>query len=68
MRISADVDERTLREIYFPASERVVREAQPATVMCSYNRGNGVFSSENHWLLTDVLRGDWGFEGAVVSD
>jgi beta-glucosidase len=68
MRVSADVDERTLREIYLPAFERVVREAKPATVMCSYNRINGVFSSENRWLLTDVLRRDWGFEGAVVSD
>lgn len=68
MRVSADVDERTLREIYFPAFERVVREARPATVMCSYNRINGVFSSENRWLLTDVLRGEWGFDGAVVSD
>jgi beta-glucosidase len=68
MRVSSDVDERTLREIYLPAFERVVREAQPATVMCSYNRINGVFSSENRWLLTEVLRGEWGFEGAVVSD
>ncbi|MEK6344464.1 MAG: glycoside hydrolase family 3 N-terminal domain-containing protein, partial [Curtobacterium sp.] len=68
MRISADVDERTLREIYFPAFERVVTEAGPATVMCSYNRLNGVPASHNRWLLTDVLRGDWGFQGAVVSD
>ncbi|WP_239525964.1 glycoside hydrolase family 3 C-terminal domain-containing protein [Microbacterium sp. B35-30] len=68
MRVSSDVDERTLREIYFPAFERVVREAQPATVMCSYNRVNGIFSSENRWLLTDVLRNEWGFGGAVVSD
>lgn len=68
MRISADVDERTLREIYFPAFERVVTEARPATVMCSYNKVNGVYASHNKWLLTDVLRGDWGFDGAVVSD
>ncbi|MBD7996715.1 glycoside hydrolase family 3 C-terminal domain-containing protein [Arthrobacter sp. Sa2CUA1] len=68
MRISADVDERTLREIYFPAFERVVTEARPATVMCSYNKVNGVYASHNKWLLTDVLRGDWAFEGAVVSD
>lgn len=68
MRISADVDERTLREIYFPAFERVVQEAAPATVMCSYNKINGVYASHNRWLLTDVLRQDWGFEGAVVSD
>jgi beta-glucosidase len=68
MRVSADVDERTLREIYLPAFERVVTEAQPATVMCSYNQINGVPASHNRWLLTDVLRGDWGYEGAVVSD
>ena len=68
MRISADIDERTLREIYLPAFERVITEARPATVMCSYNKINGVYASHNHWLLTDVLRRDWGFEGAVVSD
>lgn len=68
MRISADVDTRTLREIYFPAFERVVKEAAPATVMCSYNKINGVFSSQNRWLLTDLLRGEWGFGGAVISD
>lgn len=68
MRISAEVDERTLREIYLPAFETTVRDAQPATVMCSYNRINGVFASENAWLLTDVLREDWGFDGYVVSD
>jgi beta-glucosidase len=68
MRISADVDERTLREIYLPAFERVVTEAAPATVMCSYNKVNGVSASHNAWLLTDILRTQWGFEGAVVSD
>ncbi|MGF6823864.1 beta-glucosidase [Microbacterium sp. ZKA21] len=68
MRVSADVDERTLREIYLPAFERIVQEAQPATVMCSYNKINGVFSSQNRWLLTDLLRGEWGYNGAVISD
>lgn len=68
MRISADVDERTLREIYLPAFERVVTEAAPATVMCSYNKVNGVYASYNRWLLTEVLREQWGFQGAVVSD
>jgi beta-glucosidase len=68
MRISADVDERTLREIYLPAFERVVQESRPATVMCAYNKLNGVPAAENRWLLTDLLRGEWGFEGAVVSD
>ncbi|GGS93096.1 glycosyl hydrolase [Planobispora rosea] len=68
MRVSADVDEQTLREIYLPAFERIVREARPYTVMCSYNRINGVYASQNRWLLTDVLRGEWGFDGLVMSD
>ncbi len=68
MSSSSDVDERTLREIYFPGFEIPVREARPWTIMCSYNRLNGVFASENPWLLTDVLRGDWGFDGYVMSD
>ncbi|MDR6639508.1 glycoside hydrolase family 3 C-terminal domain-containing protein [Paenarthrobacter nitroguajacolicus] len=68
MRISSDVDERTLREIYFPAFERVVQESKPTAVMCSYNRINGTYASENTWLLTDVLRKEWGFTGAVLSD
>jgi beta-glucosidase len=68
MRVSADVDARTLREIYLPAFERVVIEAAPATVMGAYNRVNGVHACENPWLLTDLLRGEWGFRGAVVSD
>ncbi|WP_341799750.1 glycoside hydrolase family 3 C-terminal domain-containing protein [Naumannella halotolerans] len=68
LKISAEVDERTLREIYLPAFEHIVTEVQPATVMCSYNRINGVHASRNRWLLTEVLRDDWGFEGYVVSD
>jgi beta-glucosidase len=68
MRVSVEVDERTLREIYFPAFEQIVKEARPATVMCSYNKINGVHASENRWLLTELLRDEWGFEGAVVSD
>ncbi|MDR0325872.1 MAG: glycoside hydrolase family 3 C-terminal domain-containing protein [Oscillospiraceae bacterium] len=69
-RFSSDsrVDERTLHEIFFPAFKKAVQEAQPATVMCSYNRLNGEYASENHLLLTEILRGQWGFEGIVVSD
>ncbi len=68
MSSSSDMDERTLREIYFPAFETTVKEAHPWTVMCSYNRINGVFASEDPWLLTQVLRREWGFDGYVVSD
>lgn len=68
MSCSSDADERTLREIYFPAFETAVKKSQPYTVMCSYNQINGTFASENPWLLTDVLRGDWGFKGYVMSD
>ena len=67
-RVSVETDERTLREIYFPAFERVVSRAAPWTVMCSYNRVGGVHASQNRWLLTDVLRLDWGYQGVVVSD
>lgn len=68
MTISSDVDERTLREIYFPAFETAVKKAKPWTVMCSYNRINGTYAPEDHRLLTDVLRKEWGFDGYVVSD
>ncbi|KQZ23308.1 glycoside hydrolase family 3 C-terminal domain-containing protein [Microbacterium sp. Root553] len=68
MRASSDIDPRPLHEIYLRGFERVVTEAQPWTVMCSYNRINGVYASEDPWLLTRVLRDDWGFDGLVVSD
>ncbi|MEY9852403.1 beta-glucosidase [Leifsonia sp. EB41] len=68
LRVSADVDERPLREIYLRGFQHVVTHAQPWTVMCSYNRINGVYASEDPWLLTSVLRDEWGFEGLVVSD
>ncbi|MFJ4163932.1 beta-glucosidase [Microbacterium sp. NPDC089698] len=67
-RISVVADERTLRETYLAAFERVVTKADPWTVMCSYNRLLGVHASQNHWLLTEVLREEWGYRGAVVSD
>lgn len=68
MRVSADVDERTLREMYLRAFHRVVTRARPWTVMCAYNKVNGVYASQHRWLLTEVLRGEWGYEGVVVSD
>ena len=68
MRVSARITERALREIYLAAFEYIVKHAKPWTMMCSYNRINGTFSSENRWLLTDVLRGEWGYEGIVMSD
>jgi len=68
LRVDARVDERTLREIYLPAFERVVTAEQPWTIMCSYNKVNGQSASENPWLLTTVLREEWGFQGLVVSD
>lgn len=69
-RMSSDslIDERALREFYFPAFEIAVKEAQPATVMCSYNKLNGTYASDHRELLTDLLRGEWGFTGAVITD
>lgn len=66
--ISSEVDERTLREIYLVAFEKAVKETQPYTVMCSYNKVNGDYASENYHLLTEILKNEWGFEGLVVSD
>ncbi|KMO81135.1 glycoside hydrolase family 3 C-terminal domain-containing protein [Mycolicibacterium chlorophenolicum] len=68
MRVSADIDPRPLREIYLRAFAHVVRDARPWTVMCSYNRINGVYTAQDRWLLTTVLREEWGFDGVVVSD
>ena len=66
--ISAEVDERTLREIYLTAFEKAVKQAKPWTVMCSYNKVNGTFASEHYHLLNEILKNEWGFEGLVVSD
>lgn len=62
------VDERTLHELYLAPFEHVVRHARPWSVMTAYNKLNGVYCSEHEWLLRDALRGEWGFDGAVVSD
>jgi beta-glucosidase len=68
LRVSAEIDERTLREIYLAAFERVVRQARPLTVMCAYNRINGIHASQHRELLTGILREEWGFDGLVMSD
>lgn len=68
MTINEVVDERSFREIYLSAFETAVKEAKPYTVMCSYNKINGVYSSDYRRLLTEILRNEWGFGGAVVSD
>src|SRR5215471_18705276 len=68
LQVSADVDERTLREIYLPAFEAAVKEAKVGSVMAAYNKVNGTFSSENSHLLKDILKSEWAFDGFVVSD
>ncbi|MET3938423.1 beta-glucosidase [Paenibacillus sp. PvP094] len=68
MSIDAVVDERTLREIYLASFEGAVKDGQPWTVMCSYNKVNGTYAGEHEWLLTDILKEEWGHEGLVVSD
>ncbi len=62
------VSENAMRKIYLKPFEMIVKRAKPATVMCAYNRINGTYCSENKWLLTDVLRDEWGFDGVVMSD
>jgi beta-glucosidase len=66
--VSAEIDERTLREIYFPAFKAAVQVANTYSIMGGYNRVNGTYANENKYLLTDVLKEDWGFDGIVISD
>lgn len=68
MSSSSEMDERTAREIYLAAFEGAVREAKPWTVMCSYNRINGTYAADDRNALTEILRGEWDFDGIVVSD
>lgn len=68
MTVSAEVDERTLREIYLAGFELAVKRARPWTVMASYNKINGTYATENAYLLTDILKGEWKWDGVVVSD
>ncbi len=68
MTVSAEIDPRTFREIYLAGFETAVKKGKPSTLMCSYNKINGTYSSENHHLLTEILRDEWGFDGLVMSD
>src|SRR4051794_3113016 len=68
MTVNAQVDERTLREVYLPQFEAAVKEGRAGSVMCSYNRLNGVYACENKHLLEDILKGDWGFMGYALAD
>ena len=66
--MDAVVDDRTLREIYLKGFEIAVKTSKPWTVMCAYNRLNGIYCSEHDWLLNTVLREEWGFDGLVMTD
>ena len=68
LNISVEVDERTLREIYLKPFEIAVKKSKPASIMCAYNKVNGIWCSENKYLLNDILRNEWKFNGVVISD
>lgn len=66
--VSSDIDERTLREVYLRPFEAAIKEAGTWAIMGSYNKINGTYAAENHWLLTEILRNEWGYDGIVMSD
>ncbi|MBD8709059.1 glycoside hydrolase family 3 C-terminal domain-containing protein [Pseudomonas sp. CFBP 13711] len=66
--VNVVVDERTLRELYLPGFESMVKNANVASIMCGFNKINGDYACENHHLITDVLKGEWGYQGTVISD
>ncbi|MBD8597707.1 beta-glucosidase [Pseudomonas sp. CFBP 8772] len=66
--LSVVVDERTLRELYLPGFESMVKNANVASIMCGFNKINGDYACENHHLITEVLKGEWGYQGTVISD
>jgi beta-glucosidase len=66
--VDVKVDERTLREMYLPGFESMVKNANVASIMCGFNKINGDYACENHHLITDVLKGEWGYQGMVISD
>lgn len=66
--LNVKVDERTLRELYLPGFESMVKNANVASIMCGFNKINGDYACENHHLITDILKGEWGYQGTVISD